>query len=323
MVAALHPLSQREPVSHHVDNGRAAAFYKHLDRARAAPKRRTDAHWGAGYATLAPAGSSSAPLRAPTVPRRLSRTAQPGRPWPVYAAEVEQMQRGLAEMHRRRQGFLRSSGGGIGPGRRGQPPREQRRARVGAEDHPRAHLYGRGLPNTAPATKPTPLWQAAREQRDHVPMGRWLQTKQKAAGPSPSDAAGFTVDLTWSPDPQVVTFTSSAPGEDQEMRLNVTNVTGGPLRLRLRRKPTSDAFDASLSFPSGAPVAAGLSASLLILCRGDRVGKQGASDYLEFDVEGRTQKLIVPLRAWVALPSAVSREEMQRRRAAQEVAALR
>jgi hypothetical protein len=339
----------------------AEAVRAHVERRRASPtRRRRDAHWGSGYSSAAPAGYSSAPLRVPTVPRTATAAARPRHPhgdatpgartmdatwsgwngWreeqqqqqqqqqqqrrqrapprtrPAAAAEVEALHRGLAEMHRRRQGFLRSSGGEVGPGRRRQQQRDTMLEEA-YEAHPRAHQYGRGLPSTEPGMKPQPLWQSAREARDHVPMQQWLRTKTHPPGPSSSEVAGFEVE------PAGVTFTECAAGTDQETTLVVRNTTGGPLRVRLRRKPTTSVFSAELSFPSGAPVAAGLSAELTVLCRGGWVdSKRGSEDWLELEVEGRARRLAVPLRARPALPLTKSRVELERRRAAAEVAAL-
>ena len=151
----------------------------------------------------------------------------------------------------------------------------------------------------------------------HVPMQQWLRTKTHPPGPSSSEVAGFEVE------PAGVTFTECAAGTDQETALVVRNTTGGPLRVRLRRKPTTSVFSAELSFPSGAPVAAGLSAELTVLCRGCWVdSKRGSEDWLELEVEGRARRLVVPLRARPALPLTKSRVELERQRAAAEVAAL-
>ena len=230
------------------------------------------------------------------------------------AAEMEELQRGLADMHRRRLGFLRSSHGQTGPGRRRLG---RQRQPVHVEAHPRAHHYGRGLPSTTQTVK-LPAWKAAQEALDYVPMQQWHLSKHKLRGSGAEEQAGFTLDLAR------IEFSGCRVGEDQKLCLPVRNCSGGPLRLRLRHKPHSPAFSASLSFPSGAPVAAGLCAELCVHCKGDWVGKRGAEDQLVFEVEGRRElRLIVPLIAWSALPPTLSQAELQRRQAARDVAALR
>ena len=340
------PLAQCEPVSHRrTPRGRSqqvcvgtcarsrhtAATLNHIERHARTRLAWRDEHWGPGFSSRAhdhPQGQG--------VPRdgaQISRVAM-GSTWSagkgrfstatthsqqptrLAAVDIEELNRGLADLHRRRRGFLRSSGGHVGPGlrhnhqRKGPPTGN-------VECHPRAHQYGRGLPSTEPGTKALALWQAAQEARDCISMHQWLQTKERSTVPSAGEAAGFELEQ------EEVVFTDCTRGTDETLVLPVRNTTRGPLRVRLRRKPTNPAFSASLLFPTGAPVAAGLAAELHIVCHGRCIANGGCEDWLELEVEGRARRLALQLIARVTTtPRIQLHREIERRQAVAEVMAL-
>ncbi len=339
------PLAQCEPVSHrrtpararpqqlhvYVGSRHTAATLNHIERhARSQPAWR-DQHWGPGFSSRADnsrqgqgvprsshvshmamsstwsAGQSGSPS-----PTATSHKRQPTR---LAAADIEELNRGLADLHRRRQGFLCTSRGQVGPGLRHKDRRKGSPTRV--ESHPRAHQYGRGLPSTEPATKALPFWQAAQEVRDCVPMHQWLRTKDKRTVPSPGEAAGFQLEQ------EAVAFTDCGVGTHQELVLPVRNTTRGPLRVRLRRKPVIPAFQASLMFPTGAPVAAGLAAELHVVCHGSCIANGGCEDWLDLEVEGRARRILLKLSARAPGEAHIQpRREIERQQAVAEVVAL-
>lgn len=157
------------------------------------------------------------------------------------AAEVDDLHRGLAEMERRRVSFLRSSGGTSGPGSR-RPSRTQPPAYHGIRPAPGPSSSRWGA--TSPARRPTdpPGWE---------PMREWLSAKGEQSAAATS---GFVMEPLCAAD-----FADCCGGEVLEARLSLRNVSGGSLRVRLRRQPSSP-FALQLVFPSGPAVAAGLSA---------------------------------------------------------------
>lgn len=305
---------------------RAAAVATHIERHARSPTPWHNEHWGVGFTSRAPLAASS-PLRVShlgsTRPgaqsaQGLSVAYRKREPRvSLGTADMEDLSRGLEDMNRRRQGFLRSSGGQVGPGRRQTHQKKKCRPTM-VEAHPRAHQYGRGLPSTKPGIKPLPFWQASREMRDHVPMHDWLRSKENSGDPSPAEVAGFQLDR------QEAHFADCVPDIQQELVVMVRNATSGPLRVRLRRKPATPAFTASLMFPTGTPVASGLAAHLQVTCHGGwiRSWHGGCEDWLELEVEGRRQRLVLKLRASVPSLLPQTRRDAERQQAMAEVASL-